>query len=286
MHPILFKIGGLTFYTYGLMMAAGFIIAYFYLLYLAKASGQDQEFYSNMFFWLMVFGILGAKLLYVVVDWKDLPKELTEPKDFINCLRGGLVWYGGLVADLVFVFFYCRRYKQDYLRVADTLASPTAVGLAIGRIGCLMAGCCYGKAAELPWAIVYHNLPGVPAHPLAGIPVHPSPIYEALGVFMVAFVCYGILMHSKKKGLAVATLVWLYALLRFSLEFFRGDVERGFVVSDKISTSQFVSILLFIPGMFFFIRQLIKPPEPAPEQPQKPITKKEKKKKKAQEKAK
>jgi len=264
-------------------MALGFIAAYFFILYLAKVSGQDQEFFSNMFFWIMVFGILGAKLLYLVVSWREMP---ADARDFINCLRGGLVWYGGVIADLTFVYYYCWRYKKDYWRVADTLAAPAAVGLAIGRIGCLMAGCCYGKACELPWAIVYHNIPGLPAHPLAGIPVHPSPVYEALGVMIIAVICYEIFTHSKKRGLAISTLVWLYAALRFSLEFLRGDVERGFVFSDKISTSQFVGILLFAPGLYFFIRQLLKPAEPEPKEPPKPLSKKEKKKKKQQEKAK
>jgi phosphatidylglycerol---prolipoprotein diacylglyceryl transferase len=258
-------------------------VAYFYLLYLAKASKQDEEFYSNMFFWLMIFGILGAKLLYLVVSWREMP---ADARDFINCLRGGLVWYGGLVADLIFVYFYCRAYKQDYLHVSDTLAGPTALGLAIGRVGCLMAGCCYGKACDLPWAIVYHNFAGLPAHPLAGIPVHPSPVYESLGVLVIVAVCYLLFTYSHKRGLTLAMLVWAYAALRFGLEFLRGDVERGFVFSDKISTSQFVSILLFIPGMYFFIRQLLKPAEPEPKEPPKPMTKKEKKKKKQQEKAK
>jgi len=283
MHPILFKIGGLTFYTYGLLMALGFIAGYFFILYLAKVSGQDQEFFSNMFFWIMVFGILGAKLLYLVVSWSEMP---SDAGDFINCLRGGLVWYGGVIADLIFVYYYCWRHKKDYWRVADTLAAPAAVGLAIGRIGCLMAGCCYGKACDLPWAVVYHNFPGVPAHPLAGTPVHPSPVYEALGVLIIAVVCYELFTHSKKNGLAISALVWLYAALRFGLEFIRGDVERGFVFSDKISTSQFVSILLFAPGLYFFIRQLLKPSEPAPKEPPKPLSKKEKKKKKQQDKAK
>ena len=147
MHPILFHIGSLTFYTYGLIMAIGFIVAYFYLLHLAKISGQDVEFYSNMFFWLMIFGILGAKVLYLIVEYKTLASDI---KDVVGCLRGGLVWYGGLIADLIFVYYYCKGHKKDYLQVADTLTSPTAVGLAIGRWGCLMAGCCYGKPAACP----------------------------------------------------------------------------------------------------------------------------------------
>jgi len=270
MHPILFQIGSLTVYTYGLIMAIGFIVAYFYLLRLAKMSGQDVEFYSNMFFWLMIFGILGAKVLYLIVEYKTLASDI---KDLVGCLRGGLVWYGGLIADLIFVYYYCKKHTKDYLQVADTLTSPAAVGLAIGRWGCLMAGCCYGKICNLPWAITYPKNPAFP-HPMAGIPVHPSPVYESIGVFIIAFICYEAFRRSKRKGLAFDLLVLLYAPLRFGLEFLRGDAERGFVIQDKLSTSQFVGILVFIPAVLFLIYVLKNPLEMEKRERPNPQTKK------------
>jgi len=257
MHPILFRIDGVTFYTYGFLMALGFIVAYFYILRLAKISDQDLEFYSNMFFWAIIFAILGAKALYLIVEWRNIGNEL---KDVVGCLRGGLVWYGGLIADLIFIYFYCRHYKKDFLQVADTVSSPGAVGLAIGRWGCLMAGCCYGRPAHLPWAITYPRNLEIP-HPMAGIPVHPSPIYESIGVFIIALICYLVFRRSRRKGLTIALVLLLYSALRFGLEFLRGDIERGFLFSDKLSTSQFLSALVFFPSLYFLIRQLRKPPE-------------------------
>ena len=239
MHPILFKIGSLTFYTYGLIMAAAFIIAYFYLLHLARISGQDEEFYSNFFFWIMVTGILGAKGLYLLVDWRNI---LNTVKDVVGCIRGGLVWYGGMIAVLVFGYFYARKYKKNYGRVADTIAVPAIVGLGIGRWGCLMAGCCYGKPSSLPWAITYPSLP-IP-HQLAGIPVHPSPIYESIADFAIAGISYALFRRSKRNGVTMLLVIMLYAVARFLLEFLRGDIERGFILSNKISTSQFISILI------------------------------------------
>ncbi len=263
MHPILFKIGGLTFYTYGLIMAIAFITAYFYLLRLAKVSGQDVEFYSNLFFWLMIFGILGAKALYLTVDWRSFTSNV---KDVVGCIRGGLVWYGGVLADLGFVYYYARKHKKSYAQLADTVAGPGMVGLGIGRWGCLMAGCCYGKACSLPWAIVYPFLEDKRLqNPLAGIPVHPSPIYESLADFAIALIAYAVFRRTKKKGLVMPLVIMLYAAVRFSLEFLRGDILRGFVISDKISTSQFISLLIFIPALAVFIRQLRKPPAPEPE---------------------
>jgi len=282
MHPILFKIGGLTFYTYGLLMAVAFIAAYFYLLRLAKLSGQDEEFYSNLFFWLMIFGILGAKVLYLMVDFRNLGSNV---KDVIGCIRGGLVWYGGVIANLIFVYYYARKHNQSYARLADTIAGPAMVGLGIGRFGCLMAGCCYGKPSSLPWAITYPFLEDKRLqNPLAGIPVHPSPLYESLADFAIALIAYLVLRRAKRKGLAISLVIMLYAAVRFCLEFLRGDIIRGFVISDKISTSQFISILIFVPALVVFIRQLRKPPEPelepaAKEKVPKPKQEKGKKKK-------
>jgi len=230
-HPILFKIDGLTIYTYGVIMALAFLTGYFYMLYLARVSGQEVGFYQDLFFWVMIVGILGAKLLYIIVEWRSVFSEFSFG-GFINCLRGGLVWYGGVVANLVFIYFYCKKKNTSFALVADTLSSPSAVGLAMGRWGCLMAGCCYGKPTHVPWAIVYPDHPI--RHPMAGIPVHPSPLYESFGVFIIAWIC-------------------------FFLEFFRGDPERGFVIPGVLSTSQFIS-LLFIPiASYLLYRQLKKP---------------------------
>jgi len=274
MHPILFKIGSLTFYTYGLMMAIGFIVAYFYLLHLARISNQEVEFYSNLFFWVMIIGILGAKTLYLMVDIKNIVRTV---KDVVGCIRGGLVWYGGVIAALTFVYFYARKYKKSYGQIADTIASPAMIGLGIGRWGCLMAGCCYGKPTSLPWAITYPDAPI--HHPLAGTPVHPSPIYESIADFISALIAYEIFRRSKRKGISMLLVIMLYATARFLLEFLRGDIERGFVISDKISTSQFISILIFIPALILFIRQMRRPAEPEPETKpaQKEKDKKEKK---------
>jgi len=274
MHPILFKIGGLTFYTYGLIMAVAFIVAYFYLLHLAKISGQDVEFYSNFFFWIMIIGILGAKALYLLVDWRNI---ISTVKDVVGCIRGGLVWYGGVVAVLLFAYFYARKYRKSYGQVADTVASPAMIGLGIGRWGCLMAGCCYGKPTSLPWAIIYPDAPI--HHQMAGIPVHPSPIYESIADLLIALISYQVFRRSKRRGISMLVVIMLYATARFLLEFLRADTERGFVISDKISTSQFISILIFIPAAILFLRQMGKPMEPEPGEKPKPEEKKGKKEK-------
>ena len=256
MHPILFKIGGLTFYTYGLIMAIAFITAYFYVLYLARISGQNEEFYSSLFFWVMITGILGAKVLYLLVDFRNLASNV---KDVVGCIRGGLVWYGGVIAVLPFIYFYAKRHKKSYALIGDTITGPGILGLGIGRWGCLMAGCCYGKPADVPWAIIYPDKPI--HHPLAGIPVHPSPIYESIIDFIIAFIAYLFFRRSRGRGIVMLLVIMLYSIARFLLEFLRGDIERGFIISNKLSTSQFISIILFIPALIAFIIQIRKPKE-------------------------
>lgn len=272
MHPILFRIGNFTFYTYGLIMAIAFLIAYFYVLYLARISGQEVEFYSNLFFWVMVMGILGAKALFLIVSWKELMGNL---QDITGCLRGGLVWYGGVIAVVPFAYYYCRRHKKDFAKIADTIVSPSLVGLGIGRWGCLMAGCCYGRETQLPWAIVYKAEQTVLqlfgengvitwvtekiSHPTYPHSVHPAPVYESIGDFIIALICYEIFRRSKRSGITALIAFILYAIFRFLLEgTIRGDEDRGFVFGS-FSTSQLISILIIVPSIYLLIRQLRKP---------------------------
>lgn len=253
MHPILFKIGNFTFYTYGLIMAVAFFLSYIFLLHCAKIKGEDTELYSDLFFWVMIFGLLGSKLLYVFVDFREIVKS----RDMVGCLRGGLVWYGGLLMDIAFIYYYARRKKLFFAKIVDVFSAPTALGLGIGRWGCLMAGCCYGKPTELPWAIVYPDAPI--AHPMAGIPVHPSPVYESLGCFVISIICYITLRRSTRPGLACLDFFLFYAPMRFFLEFLRGDKERGFVIEGILSTSQFISIFVWGVAIYFFVKVLRKP---------------------------
>jgi len=292
MHPILFKIGDFTFYTYGLIMAIAFITAYFYLLYLARISGQEVEFYSNLFFWVMITGVLGAKALYLVVSWQEIKSSF---QDLTGCLRGGLVWYGGVIAGLPFIYYYSRRHKKNFTRIADTIVSPALAGLGIGRWGCLMAGCCYGKESNLPWAIVYkaeekvlqlfgengiiHWITEQIHHPTYPHSVHPAPVYESIGDFIIAFICYEVFRRSKRPGISALLAFILYALIRFGVEFLRGDMDRGFVLGS-LSTSQFISILIIIPCGYLMVRQLRKPLlEQVERKSEKPKLKKKKSKK-------
>jgi len=249
-------------YTYGPIMALAFLAAFGLVSHLVRVKGEDLEFYTDLFLWLIVVGVAGAKALYIITDWRDF---LERPLDLLNCRKGGLVWYGGVLANFIFIYFYARRKGKAFLSVTDLLVAPLALGLAIGRWGCLMGGCCYGKACGLPWAITYP--PWTPGSLYPPIPpwvaVHPSPIYESIGALGIAILCYLAYTRNKRPVLATLTYFTLYPLLRFFLEYFRGDVERKFVIPEVLSTSQFISILVIIPALIYLIR-VLRQPLPAP----------------------
>ncbi|HUT53958.1 MAG TPA: prolipoprotein diacylglyceryl transferase [bacterium] len=240
MHPVLFEIKGFKIYTYGPIMALGFLAAFFLIYHIARRRKEDVEFYMDLYVWLILFGLLGAKLLYNIIEYQEF---FAHPIQMMNCRNGGLVWYGGVILDTLFLIWYTRRRQVPFLQVSDTLSAPAALGLAIGRWGCLMGGCCYGKPCSLPWAVVYPQ----GANPVAGIPVHPSPIYESIASLIICAVIYLAIRKQAKTGIATAIWFTLYPLARFLLEFIRGDEVRGFVyqgASFSISTSQFIGLIV------------------------------------------
>jgi len=264
-------------YTYGPIMALAFLVAFGLVVHLVRRSGEDLEFFSDLYLWLIVVGVAGAKVLFIFTELRDF---LAHPLDLINCRKGGLVWYGGVIANLIFIYFYCRRQGKSFVAVTDLLIAPLALGLAIGRIGCLMGGCCYGKACTLPWAITYPSNPMTLSIP-PGLPVHPSPLYELLGALIIAGLCYLAFTRSRRRALPTLTYFTLYPLLRFFLEYYRGDVERKFVIPGVLSTSQFIGILVLVPALVLLILTLQKPlPEPQPQSVETPAPSRKKKKKK------
>lgn len=253
MHPVLFDIKGFKIYTYGPIMALGFLLAFFLVIHIARRRGEDVEFYMDLYIYVIIFGLLGAKLLYNFIEYKEF---FQHPLRMMNCRSGGLVWYGGVIAATAFIFWYGPRRGKPVLEITDTLAAPLALGLAVGRWGCLMGGCCYGKYCDLPWAVTYPL-----EHETAGMPVHPTPIYASLASLLIALVIYLVVRKGVRRGMP--TLLWftLYPLARICIEFFRGDVVRGFIYKWDtlgISTSQGIGILILAIAAAMWVRLIRK----------------------------
>lgn len=242
----LFSIGPFTVHGYGLMMAIAILSAYFMVEYRAKKRGyeEDRIFYLTVF--SVAGGLLGAKLLYLGTRLGDI---IEDPSLIISSLANGFVVYGSIIGGIAAAWIYCRVKKLKFLELFDLVAPALAMAQGIGRIGCFLAGCCYGMqvAEDHPLAIVFQESQFAPNHvPL----LNTQLISSALN-----FVHFAVLMLLSKKfktpGRVGACYLIFYSIGRFILEFFRGDLIRGSV--GTFSTSQFISIFMFVGGLLLFV---------------------------------
>ena len=257
MHPILFTIGDFPVYTYGLTMSLAFVIGFGWVFYEAKRVGEDLDDYYNLCLICLVGGIVGARLLFVITTYQDFVKD---PWTIFNLRSGGLVWYGGLITVVLAIWGYTRWKGMSMYKVGDIMLPATVLGLGVGRIGCIMSGCCYGKPSTLPWAIRYPVSPYIPVE-ISGQRLHPSPLYELIACFIIAGFLGYLQRHKTREGQVTWSFFLLYGIARFILEFWRNDAERGFVIPQTLSTSQAISIPLILLAILMLWR-MRNPEEP------------------------
>jgi len=238
MHPELIRIGSFALPSYGVALAVAFLLSVWLLRRRAPSFGVSPEAAADVAIWLLLSGLVGAKVLLLVVEG---PRYLRSWDGFVEFLRSGGVFYGGLIGAVAALAVVLPRRKISFWTFADMAAPPAALGHAIGRIGCLMAGCCWGRECSYPWAITFtdpaaeRNV-GVPLN----VPLHPTQLYEAIGN-LVLFVLLVKLEKRRWPGQTFAWYLGSYALLRGTIEFFRGD-PRGSVFGGAISTSQLIAL--------------------------------------------
>jgi phosphatidylglycerol:prolipoprotein diacylglycerol transferase len=237
-HPELLHIGSFALPTYGVLLASGFLAALWLLRRRALAFGVSPDAAADVAIWLLLAGLVGAKLLLLVVEG---PRYLTSWEGFVEFLRSGGVFYGGLLGAVLALAIMLRKKAIGFWTFADMAAPSVALGHAIGRLGCLSAGCCWGRECHLPWAITFtdpvaeRNV-GVPLH----VPLHPTQLYEAAGLLVICALLVA-LGKPRYRGQIFAVYLGLYALLRGTIEFFRGD-PRGSVLNGAVSTSQLIAL--------------------------------------------
>jgi phosphatidylglycerol:prolipoprotein diacylglycerol transferase len=250
MHPVLFSFGSLKIFSYGLFVALAFIISMYYLSYSlnklkSKIFARD-ELYS-FFVYLVFFGIVGARAFYVLTNLKDY---IANPLDIFKVWQGGLVYYGGFITIVILSIIYCNVKNIQVLSLGDFFSPAIALGHAIGRIGCFFAGCCYGKRTNMPWGVVFKDKQSLA---VLGECLHPTQIYESLGNFFIFLILLFYMKKERKVGNIFAIYLMLYAILRFVVEYFRGD-DRGMYYFG-LSISQNISIILFVVGVFIYARK-------------------------------
>ncbi len=246
MYPILLEIGSLKLYTYGFFMALGFITAIWFTKRNARFYGISHQTVSDLFFTILVAAILGARLLYVIIN-PDVYKD--NFLDVFKIWNGGLVFFGGfLLASLAAVLF-CRMKGLELWKTADVLAPGLALGHSVGRFGCLFAGCCYGRTCDLPFAITFTNPAGLaPLHSA----LHPTQLYMVGTNFFLFLILLAVQKRKRFNGMVFLSYVMLYSLFRAVVEYFRGDFRRDFIF-DSLSLSQGIGLVVSCLALVFMI---------------------------------
>ena len=241
MHPILFNAGPVTIYSYGVLLASAYLLGLWMAVRRARAAGIDGNRIMDLLIWVIIAALVGAKALLFIVDFQHFTSSWAE---FTTLLRSGGVFYGGLIAALLVCIYQLRKHRLALWPSADLFSPGIALGYMVGRLGCLMAGCCYGKPTDVAWAITFTDPAanfnvGTPLN----VGLHPTQLYES-AAGLVIFVA--LLLLERRKGAFAGRTFWsfvfLYSVLRFIIEFYRGD-DRG-LVFDMLSTSQFISVVL------------------------------------------
>lgn len=234
----LLTIGGLTVHGYGLMIGIGFIAAYLMTEFRARKYQMNTDIVFTLFISSVVFGLLGAKVLYYLTI---LDRVIKDPGVILDEMEGFVV-YGGIIGGVLAGYVVCRIKKEKFWQYFDLIAPAIALAQGFGRIGCLLAGCCYGKETDSPLSITFHTSDFAPND----VALIPTQIYSSILDFLNCIVLCLIARYAKKERTVSGCYLIFYSTGRFILEFFRGDLERGSV--GVLSTSQFISIFIFVIG--------------------------------------
>jgi phosphatidylglycerol:prolipoprotein diacylglycerol transferase len=250
MHPVLINLGPFTLHTYGVFVAAAFFVAILWSLRQARQEGIDPERMLDLAFYVTLSAIIGARVLFIIVEYRYF---MENPLRIFKIWEGGLVFYGGLILAVVTAIAYLRKHAMPVLKVGDIIAPALALAQAVGRFGCLSAGCCYGKETGVPWGIVFTD-PGslVPLEKLS-LTLHPTQLYSSFGNLLLFLILYGMGRRKRFDGQVMLLYGILYPLLRSAIEFFRGD-PRGALMGGMISTSQAISAAVCVVSVYYYLR--------------------------------
>lgn len=241
MKKVLFEIGGLSVKSYGLMITIGILTGYYLLELRAKKKGYNKDNIFDMFMLTLIFGVLGGKLMFIITDIQEI---ISNPKVLLN-VGEGFVVYGAMIVGIISIYYYCKKKNWDFLNIFDLTVPSLAIGQGFGRIGCFLAGCCYGRETNLPIGVEF------PVDSMApcGIRLHPTQIYSSIFDFILAGFLLWYAKKERKSGKVCALYLIIYSIGRFLVEFLRND-PRGNV--SILSTSQFISLFVFIIGIFIY----------------------------------
>lgn len=241
MRPVLFEVLGIKVYGYGTMIAIGILAALLLLNYRVKNKSYNEDDIFNMSIIAIISGVIGGKLLYIITEIKSVLSDPSVLKDIGN----GFVIYGAIIGGALAVYLFCKKKRWKVLKMFDIAIPSIPLAQGFGRIGCFLAGCCYGKPTKLPIGVEFTNSPFVSA----GVVRHPTQIYSAIFDFLLAIFLLWYDRKERKDGRVFSAYVIIYGIGRIIVEFFRDD-PRGAV--GLLSTSQFISLFTIVIGIIIF----------------------------------
>jgi phosphatidylglycerol:prolipoprotein diacylglycerol transferase len=245
----LITLGPITIHGYGLMIAIGIIAAYLAAEYRAKKMNLNHNLIIDLTFWGLIGGLIGAKLLYFITEINSI---LANPKILLD-IKNGLVIYGGIIGGCFSGYLFCRKHKLNFLKYFDLAMPSIALAQGFGRIGCFLAGCCYGIKTNSPFGIVFHQSLYAPNN----IRLIPTQLISSGLNFLHFFVLIFLAKKVKADGQITGLYFIFLGIGRFIVEFYRGDLERGHI--GNLSTSQFISIFFVMFGCaIFFLKGYFK----------------------------
>jgi phosphatidylglycerol:prolipoprotein diacylglycerol transferase len=243
MHPIFFKIGPITIYSYGVMLAVAVMVCTYLLSRDAQYYDISRDTAYDLVFWCMLGGIICARIFYVYIEWGYFSDNLLE----IPMLqKGGLAWQGGFLGGTLAGVWFARRKKISLRSLMDLAAPYVALGQSIGRIGCFFNGCCYGKPAA--WGIYF------PQHHAR---LYPTQLFETLALFIIFMILKKAQMRPHQPGFVFVLYLWLAAIERFVVEFYRADHDLLWL---NLSLAQYIAICVFVSGLV--LMKFVKKPLP------------------------
>ena len=284
MHPTLYQISGsFGIHTYGLMILLGLLGAFVFSSICANKVGIDTDELPLMYLLVAIAGVLGARLFYFFFSATEV--FFSNPMVFFDFSQGGLVFYGGAIGGVLTGVVYCLLKGIPVLKLADIAAPAIMIGLSLGRVGCFFAGCCHGAEVEHEvssqllsfqggevvtvdggpvMALVFFENIGVGS--IFNAPTYPTQVWESSGAFLLVLSLFWMWKKLRKfDGQILVTMMIFYAILRSSIEQYRGDSIRGEEVMGVLSTSQSISVitttLAVLMGIIFWKRGF------APEEP-------------------
>lgn len=244
MHNEILTIGPVTIHGYGLMIGIGVMVALLMGDFRAKKKGLNGDLIYGLTVATVILGFLAARILFILTEWSDFVKN---PMAFIT--GSGFVVYGGIIGGILTIFGYCKWKKMDFLAYLDLMIPSVAIAQGFGRIGCFLAGCCYGKETDSILGVTFTNSHYAPNH----VKLLPSQLFMSAGDFVLGAVLLWYASKNPTRGKTSMLYLMLYSIGRFLVEFTRND-NRGTI--GAFSTSQFIGIFVFIAGAIMYFAVL------------------------------